>query len=147
MPPLDVSIFPSQTGSHTADTAYTFHCHSHGSQPPAELSWFNFQGTKIRDATSEVNIITFFTSFLQFILCMILDAELRVYDRLIVILINSEELLENVTFIKSQYKDYFVYMMPSFPLQPRSWDNYIACYLWTKFHLHLNRISALHRTE
>ena len=34
-------------------------------------------------------IITFFTSFLQFILCMILDAELRVYDRLIVILINS----------------------------------------------------------
>ena len=55
VPPLDVRIFPSQTGAHTADNVYTFHCHSHGSYPPAILSWFDYQGNKIKDSSSEVN--------------------------------------------------------------------------------------------
>jgi len=56
LPPLDVLIFPSQMGSHSADTTYTFHCHSHGSQPPATLSWFDYQGTRIKAATQEVSV-------------------------------------------------------------------------------------------
>ena len=56
VPPLEVTIFPAHTGPLSADSASSFHCHAHGSQPPAAVTWFDFQGTKIKDATSEVNI-------------------------------------------------------------------------------------------
>lgn len=55
VPPLDVEIFPAQSGSHSAGQVSTFHCQSHGSQPPATLAWFDYQGTKIKEATSEVS--------------------------------------------------------------------------------------------
>ena len=62
VPPLEVTIFPAHTGPLSADSASasTFHCHAHGSQPPAAVTWFDFQGTKIKDATSEVKIDTIF---------------------------------------------------------------------------------------
>ena len=55
MPPLDVEIFPAESGSLSAGQSSTFHCHSRGSQPPARLAWFDYQGSKIKDATSEVS--------------------------------------------------------------------------------------------
>ena len=55
VPPLDVEIFPAQPGSLAAGEVSTFHCQSHGSQPPARLAWFDYQGSKIKDATSEVS--------------------------------------------------------------------------------------------
>ena len=56
VPPLEVAIYPAHTGPLSADPSSTFHCHAHGSQPPAAVTWFDFQGTKIKDATSEVKI-------------------------------------------------------------------------------------------
>ena len=69
VPPLDVSIFAGQPGSHSAGKVTTFHCQSHGSNPPARLAWFDYQGTKIKEATSEVcptcRNILLFCQFLQ----------------------------------------------------------------------------------
>ena len=50
-----MEIFPAQAGSLSAGEISTFHCQSGGSRPPARLAWFDYQGTKIKDATSEVS--------------------------------------------------------------------------------------------
>ena len=100
----------------------------------------NNQSIKIRVIQSEPKILRLFLFWMQDL------------DRKFMIglqsFINSVGLDENVILINTKIILFTKLCHPlHFPTHERSWDNYIACYLWTKFHLHLNRISALHRTE
>jgi len=55
LPPIDAQIFQSEPGPLSADSSYSFHCHSHGARPSATITWFDYHGNRLTDVSFQVS--------------------------------------------------------------------------------------------